>query len=285
MKTPHLSFALIASSALLNGCALSDAENPFEASDFDVPLEIAAGGTKDPPAGHNGMLPSCFWAPGSQAGLRGLAMGKLATTATGLLPTAPTITAACREVIRSAVECALSPRQSVRDPLNGETYTGHWSLATHWYSNPLDTDGQKWVTACMVQRLNVLGQQVDILFEGAHARINENATYDALYPFEESTAFGNLFNSTIQISNDHPAFFAYICSEGDLHGQCPFGPTPWLDHRICDNAPATCGLIYIGSCSAACVANGPYWSCPVPGGFINQKETIRVQLEGPTACY
>ncbi|MRG94054.1 hypothetical protein [Polyangium spumosum] len=276
---------LASSTALLAGCVLSDAENPFGEGDLDVPLETAGIGGEVPPCGTNGFSPPCFWAAGSQTGLRDLAKAKLATTATGLLPLAPTIAAGCREVIRNAVECALSPRQSVRDPVTGETYTGHWSLATGWYSNPLDLNGQKWVTACMVQRLNVLGEHVDVLLEGAHSRITENATYDPLYPFEESSVFGNLFNSTIPPTESMPAFHAYICSEDDLNGQCPIGPTPWLDHRICDDVPSACGLIYIGSCSSTCIKNGAYWSCPVPGGFVYNPETVRVQLEDPTACY
>ncbi|MDI1433020.1 hypothetical protein [Polyangium sorediatum] len=290
MKSSYLLLVLLASStALLNGCVLSEEENPFDAEDFDVGLETAGYGGFDPPFGSNGYGPPCFWDSGSQQALRDLGKVALTSGASGKLPALPTLLASCREVLKNAVECALNPSQSVDDPVNGLTYQGHWGLADEWYYGGLSTDGKRWVTACMVQRLNVLGAHVDILLEGNHPRIVENLANDATYDFEESSAYGNLFDSRATIVPGRPAFSAYVCSELEQIQQCPAsGGLPWIDHRICDQAGNSCGLVYLGACQTACIPNGPageYWSCKPSGAIVYNPHTIRVQLKDPTSCF
>ena len=287
MKLSHL-LVVLASTVLLDGCALSDTENPFGAEDFDVPFETA-GANFEPPAGTNGLLPTCFWDHGSQEALR--ALGKVALTSGpgGGLPVLPTVPAACREVVQYAVECALNPAQSVTDPVNGMTYTGHWSLADTWYSEALSYDGKRWVTACMLQRLNVDGDNVEVLMEANHPRMYQSAVNDAVYTFEESSAYGNLFDSRATLYNGRPTFYAYVCSEAEQAQSCPLaGGQPWINKRVCHLAGNECGLVWLGTCPSACVPNGPndeYWSCKPANGLVYNDYTMRVQLKNPTACY
>ncbi|MDI1449308.1 hypothetical protein [Polyangium sp. 6x1] len=289
MKSPHLLVVLLAAStALLNGCALSDAENPFDAEDFDVGLETAGPGF-EPPLGTNGYGPPCFWDPGSQQALRDLGKVALTSGTGGTLPALPTLLSTCREVVKNAVECALAPSQSVLDRVNGQVYQGHWGLATEWYADALSADGKRWVTACMVQRLNILNQHVDILLEANHTRILEDVANDATFGFEESAAYGNLFDSRTTPVAGRPAFNVYVCSELEQIQQCPLaGGFPWIDRRICDQAGNNCGLVYLGACQSACIPNGPageYWSCKPSYGLVYNDYTIRVQLENPTSCF
>ncbi|HVK68792.1 MAG TPA: hypothetical protein VM694_30250 [Polyangium sp.] len=169
------------------------------------------------------------------------------------------------------------------------TYQGHWGLADEWFYGGLAADGKRWVTACLVQRLNVLGAHVDILLEGNHPRIVENLANDATYDFEESSAYGNLFDSRTPIVPGRPAFSAYVCSELEQIQQCPAGGgKPWIDPRICDQAGNSCGLVYLGACQTACVPNGPageYWSCKPSGAIVYNPHTIRVQLMDSTSCF
>jgi hypothetical protein len=188
----------------------------------------------------------------------------------------------CREVLRSAVECALTREQSVTDPVTGELYTGWWGLAPSWLGDVLNLDGRRYVTACMVQRLNFTGTTVPILLEGSHPAIAQNATFGPQYPIEESTAFGDLFSSTMPLGGLLPAFNAYVCWENLLPSACGLLGLPLLfEERLCDGVPL-CGLTLIGPCSLSCVQNGPYWACR-PHLFASPwTQTVRVKLETAT---
>jgi hypothetical protein len=188
----------------------------------------------------------------------------------------------CREVIRSAVECALTPDQSVSDPVTGETYRGWWGLAPSWLGSVLDTNGRRYVTACMVQRLNSRGARVPILLEGDHPAILHNPAYCQLYPVMESTVFGDLFSSTTPLDGLQPAFDAYVCWEGQLPHECGSADLPsHFESRICGGLPL-CGLTVLGPCNQSCLQHGPYWQCK-PSLFSPWwTQTVRVKVERAT---
>jgi hypothetical protein len=221
----------------------------------------------------NGLLPTCFWSNGAQKTLRALATGPLAD-ANGKMPQMPDILLTCYDTIKYAVECALDDTQSVTNPHNNAVYKGRVGLAPKWRSQALDSEGRRWVTACMVQRLNALGLVVPIVLEADRAPLYESKDADEKYPIEESTAFGDLFSSPDPITLLSPAFTAYVCSEDDVALAC-VDVAHLLQLRLCDNIGLLCGVKYIGKCSAECVANGPYWDCS-KYGFT---QTIRVQTQ------
>jgi hypothetical protein len=238
-----------------------------------------AGGMISPPlqpAGFefaNGLLPTCFWSHGTQKTLRNLANAPLANAA-GTMPAMPDVLPLCYDAIQYTVQCALEAGNTVTNPGNGAVYEGAAGLAPKWRTQPLDADGKRWVTACLVQRLNTLGLKVPILLEGNHSSLYENPKQDAKYPFQESSAFGDLFSSTAPLNGLAPAFTAYVCGEQNFTDVClnPSGP---LNLRLCDNVGLLCGVQYIGKCGSECVADGPYWNCP-DYGF---SQTIRVQTQ------
>ncbi|PTL82891.1 hypothetical protein [Vitiosangium sp. GDMCC 1.1324] len=267
----------------LAGCGST--EEGLEQGLQRAPVEQAA--LKDdraPPKGLNGTSPSCFWANGTQQALRTLG-GIALDQGAGFLSSIPLsqVSQSCRSVLRSAVECALTREQSVRDPVTGELYTGWWGLAPSWLGNVLDTQGRRYVTACMVQRLNYYGTSVPILFEGLHSAIARNPAYDSEYPIEESTVFGDLFSSTTPLLGLLPAFNVYVCWESLLPQSCGLLGLPLLlEKRICDDVPL-CGVVTLGPCALSCVQNGPYWKC---GSDLlsppTWTETVRVKLETAT---
>ncbi|WNG44899.1 hypothetical protein F0U60_12950 [Archangium minus] len=237
---------------------------------------------RDPPKGMNGIRPSCFWAAGTQQALRTLGDAALDQGA-GFLPSIPLsqVSESCRHVLRSAVQCALTREQSVRDPVTGEFYTGWWGLAPSWAGNVLDTSGRRYVTACLVQRLNYYGSSVPILLEGPHSAVARNKDYDSQFPLEESTVFGDLFSSTTPLLGILPAFNVYVCWETLLPQSCGLLGLPLLfEKRICDDA-ILCGLVPLGPCALTCMRNGPYWKCRPPLDLLSPfwTETVRVKLE------
>lgn len=262
-------------SMMLVGCALGVLGCAAE----DESTEVSGGDVMDvglSPTGFeagNGLLPTCFWSTGAQKTLRSLGNGPLAN-AGGSMPSMPSILPLCYSVIKYAVQCALDSSQSVTNPHNGAVYQGAVGLAPNWRTQALDSDGRRFVTACMVQRLNVLGLTVPILLEGDHASLYESTEQDSEYPFAESTAFGDLFSSTAPLTGLTPAFTAYVCGEEDLTDTC-LNVSNLLHIRVCDNLGLLCGMQYIGKCSSKCSANGPYWTCP-NYGF---SQTIRVQTQ------
>jgi hypothetical protein len=90
--------------------------------------------------------------------------------------------------------------------VTGELYRGWWGLAPSWLGGVLNTDGRRYVTACMVQQLNYYGAHVPILLEGNHPALAASVNYSAQYPLAESTVFGDLFSSPTPLLGLLPAF-------------------------------------------------------------------------------
>jgi hypothetical protein len=270
--------------ALLSSCATG----PPDAADADVldaPLEPAAMSYDDrpPPSGLNGLRPACFWAAGAQQALRTLGAAAL-DQGGGTLPSIPTssIPEDCREVLQDTVECALPAGESLLDPVTGVSYEGWWGLASTWMTGALSTSGRRYVTACLVQRLNADGDHVPILLEGPDAAITHDPELAESYSVVESTAFGDLFSSTTALGGILPAFNAYVCWEGLVPQGCGLLGLPILEARICDNLPL-CGLVNLGPCALSCTPDGPYNKCR-PGLLSpSWTQTVRVRLE-PETC-
>lgn len=247
--------------------------------DFDAQ---AITGNQEPPSGTNGLLPSCFWAHGSQRALRTLG-GAALRQSTGAIPSVllSLVPQECREVIQSAVECALPQGQVLSDPVTGAQYTGWWGLAPSWRDGALNLDGRREVTACMLQKLNGHGIKVPILLEGPNPAIAKNQAYDAAFPIQESTMFGDLFSSTIPLLDGLPAFNAFVCWESALPQSCGLLGLPLLGQRMCDDL-LLCGITPVGPCSLACAQNGDYWKCRPTPLSPWWTQTVRVSLATET---
>jgi hypothetical protein len=266
----------------LTGCGGS-AEGLEQAPLLATVEQAALSRDRPPPNGLNGTSPSCFWAHGTQQALRTLGRAAL-DQGGGVLPDIPLsqVSESCRHVLRSALECALTPEQSLRDPVTGELYTGWWGLAPSWSSHGLETEGRRYVTACMVQRLNFYGASVPILLQGRPAALAQSVNYSQEYPLVESTVFGDLFSSTTPLLGVLPAFNVHVCSESVLPQSCgPLG-LPLLEKRICDDVPL-CGLMTLGPCALSCTEEDGYWKCRPNLLAPSWRETVRVRLE-TTSC-
>lgn len=229
----------------------------------------------------NGLSPSCFWDYGVQGYLR--TMGNVALTPNAKLPGIPNnVSSLCYDAIKYAVQCGLGSDVSVMNPKNGASYTGVVGLAPDWKTRALNSDERRWVTACMVQRLNVLGQTVPIVLEGNRSPLYEDTSIDAKYPYEEATAFGDLFSSTVNLAvllPVTPAFTAYVCGEQEVTNSC-LNVANLLQARLCGTVSLLCGMQYIGQCADVCTTvDGAYWDCPVPGSQDRFTQTVRVQSQ------
>jgi len=294
--------ALASTITVLHGCAPADDVMPIEGISLSVDPAATCTYCYEPPTGRNGLIPLEFWSDTSQSAMREIQYYPLAGSGSVTLPSGevvpklptPPYTHALLinhpSVMKHLVQCALGETQAVYDTVNNAVYRGWWGLAKPWYTGDLagNPNMQEWVTACMIARLNNLGVHVGILLEGAKPVIEVNSTYDPIFWFNESTVYGNMFASTKTISSTSPAFDAFLCREDSLVATCPGdGGQEWVDRRLCDNAPATCGLIDIGRCARPipsgghCMPNGEHWECEVLPGAVFTGQTIGVQLEVP----
>ena len=133
----------------------------------------------------------------------------------------------------------------------GENYSfkGSIGLAPDWIDRGLGLEEERWVSACMLARVNYFGKKVQISMRAdrpdSFFELSQEERRD--YSIYEGGFFGNLFT-------DHPV--AYTCS-GDRTAL--EAADPILSDRICTQAsgnttqngdPLTmCNFILTGSCS------------------------------------
>jgi hypothetical protein len=135
------------------------------------------------------------------------------------------------------VECALPEGDVVTKTVQGQAVEleGALGLAPEWKDGACDDDCQAWVSACLLARVNVTGETVDLWLAADHPAIGLGRD-DALVTYE-ATFYGNLFQAPEVRS---------VC-RGPQGGQLG----DYLDDRTCDGQPPEdCGFTDWGDCSA-----------------------------------
>jgi len=107
-----------------------------------------------------------------------------------------------REVLKYLIDCALPKGVQVSSTVNGKVYyfQGSAGLASQWLNRTMTLSEQRWVSACLLSRVNFFGEKVKI---SMRANINQvdkipdflqtSAQELASYPFFEGGFYGNLF--------------------------------------------------------------------------------------------
>ncbi|MFT3775269.1 MAG: hypothetical protein QM820_58725 [Minicystis sp.] len=235
-----------------------------------------------PPAGMNGKNPDCFWNKGTMNAYRLLASGALNYEGTGQVPNVSNMFPSEKcyiEAMENAIGCALAEGKTLSDA-QGNVFSGWWGLAEGWSTGPLDSDGRRWVTGCMAERLNALGFEVAILLEGKNDAIHFNAFWQSYMTFNESNAYGDVFAGP-----DNTISPVYVCWSPDLEQLCidtGCNPSDYLDKRICDTDHKACNLVIIGKCADRCYTNAtnPYPTCIRPDSTYDD-HPVHVRLEPP----
>jgi hypothetical protein len=133
------------------------------------------------------------------------------------------------------VECALPENDSVTYDIAGTSYTfeGSLGLAPAWKTNACDLSCQRWVSACMLARLNKAGEHLEISLRGEHPALKAPKSEHKTYESREATYYGNLFAAPDQI---------FVCLSPDK-SELP---------RVCGDDMAECPMNVVGSCAQAC---------------------------------
>lgn len=252
------------------------------ADDEDLAEAQQAGTGGNPNTGGNHHLGRWILPPATVAQYQVVGAAALDADGDGVLPSINWGHSHGYDVWDNLVYCALGVGQSLTEP-NGAVHQGHFGLATSWTTTPLTTHQQRFVTGCMLQRLNAWGHEVPILLEGRTSPIYHWAADEVDYPWDESTVWGNVFVP----SGAAPAI--YVCSSGALFAECNEdidGTNDWLEERICDGLGADCGLAVMGLCSDVCTlqttsGGDTYEECTGASGRFRQ--TVHVQLPSTEA--
>jgi hypothetical protein len=148
-----------------------------------------------------------------------------------------------RQFLKYVVSCALPADKSVSISVDGQSYTypGLLGMAPQWGEDggSCDEECQRWVSGCVLARVDFLGVERMISLRGANKGLRTSEHEAHQYPVREATYFGNLFV---------PGQPRYLC----------LSPGQKQDERVCGDSLANCPMEVVGSCAQACAHEGAH---------------------------
>jgi hypothetical protein len=158
-----------------------------------------------------------------------------------------------REYFTYIVSCALSDSQSV--VADGATYRGSIGLAPGWVNSGMTTSDKRWVSACLLARVNAYGVSVEISMQGANPALAASTAERATHPLAEGAFYGNLFVGEGQKME-------MVACRGAAQAS---GETGDLVNRDCaepgSNGLTQCGFQYAGDCLDFSPATPSAYAC------------------------
>jgi hypothetical protein len=189
---PNASFVaiLVVGSSSLAGCTV-----PTEADD-DVVGVTQQAETEDNGLDTNGFTNNGFTNNGfTNNGLisTGLISNNLYSTTAFQNISWDTVT---QKFFKYVVGCALSPNQTVTVTLDGVDYTfsGSLGIAPAWGTAACNAACQQRVSACVMARVNYLGQTVLISLRNS-SLLTTTPAEETAFPYVEGAYYGNIFTS------------------------------------------------------------------------------------------
>jgi hypothetical protein len=167
------------------------------------------------------------------------------------------------ELLAYMVSCALPEGETLA--VAGEELHGSLGLAPAWLDDGLDLSGRRWVSACLLARVNYFGVEVHLSLRGATDALTASAEEQAAYGLYEGAFWGDLFsNETAQKSS---------CSSALKASGSQAGTLPLRECTVTDVATGLtrCDFTPAGVCENVCSGA----SC---GG---ESEVIHVYLATP----
>lgn len=157
-----------------------------------------------------------------------------------------------RETLRYIVGCALPANQTITLDIQGQTYDfpGQLGLASEWGEPGSSCDGkcQQWVSACVISRLDYLGEPLLISLRGENPGLKTTKSERTQYTDREATYYGDIFLKPMKL---------YAC----------LAPGKTQIPRVCGPSIATCGVDVLGQCEDLCGhprGDGAFPDCRVP---------------------
>jgi hypothetical protein len=283
-----LSAAAIGASALSMGCSGAGGDNESSgAPAMDDTLYSTMAGIHGT-GGNNNLHPLDFHA--NKVNLFGATLAALAAYAPSdatwwLANSAPNSallgTTGGREVLKYAVQCALSTSSTVRAQLGSSamSFTGQSIVTTTsgWKTAALTRDATDDLFTCLLAHLNAHGVEVPINISGPH--IVNAPGYDPAFDWEEA-----LWAVKVLVDEDGGvAFNLYVWPMNDLT-QCADHVTG-LSDRVCGLSDDACGLTVRTDRDDACTETATGWFCDDVSGHPLPAVLTRLKAADATSMY
>ncbi|MDQ3368876.1 MAG: hypothetical protein M3680_25915 [Myxococcota bacterium] len=171
-----------------------------------------------------------------------------------------------REVLEYLISCAIPSGVTLEGTAaDGVTYSfgGSLGLAPRWDTRRLTLGERRWVSACMLARVNNGGHSILISLRGPHNALTVTAAEANEYYLEEGSFYGDIFTP----AGEDPVFLACRGSDlvaGELDStfalrQCT-QPTA-------EGSTTLCGMTYAGDCAD----HGSAWACTTATGSFYER--------------
>jgi len=127
--------------------------------------------------------------------INGIAINSLSNNLYELTSTDLLATDEGREVLKYAISCAIPYGIALTSSYAGMTYNfvGEIGLAPGWLDRGLRDTEQRWVSACLLARVNRFGVPVSISIRGPHDALQVTEEEAVTYSVEEGSFYGNVF--------------------------------------------------------------------------------------------
>ena len=148
-----------------------------------------------------------------------------------------------REFLKYVVSCALPDDEVIKMTIDGQSYSfpGSLGMEPQWgeRGGSCDESCQRWITACVLARVDFLGVERPISVRGLNQGLKTTGKEAKDFPVREATYFGNVFA---------PGKPLYAC----------LTPGMTTDVRVCGDSMASCPMKVVGSCADACAYEGQF---------------------------
>jgi hypothetical protein len=148
-----------------------------------------------------------------------------------------------REFLKYVVSCALPDDEVIKMTIDGQSYSfpGSLGMEPQWgeRGGSCDESCQRWITACVLARVDFLGVERPISVRGLNQGLKTTGKEAKDYPVREATYFGNVFA---------PGKPLYAC----------LSPDQTTDVRVCGDDMKNCPMQVVGSCAKACAVEGKF---------------------------
>jgi hypothetical protein len=170
-------------------------------------------------------------------------------------------TADGRELYSYIVSCALPEKESIETKIPGAedtappdtlytcsnehcVFPGSVGLAEDWIDHPLNRKGQRWITACLLARVNAYGISQKISLRGVAPELSISPDEAKTYSLQEGAFYGDIFGDP-----DGPLDWNACRGKDQAAGE-----SGGLEMRDCtepdpnDASHTKCGFKYAGDC-------------------------------------
>jgi hypothetical protein len=224
----------------------------------------------------------------NRAGINRLAATRLASgRVTGLRmkvsPSAAALLATPegQDVFGLMVTCAMPAQVSIVATIGGSDveFAGDAGLAPQWLFGGLDESSQRWVSACMLARVNGNDLMIPISMRGPSAALASSGDERATWTLEEGAFFGNVFTpvgAPIQWFACRGRDKAAAGNVGNLADRTCAAPDP------ANPGFTLCGFTFAGDCGSF-AADQACESFSSTGTYYRQCHTAPLQARGCAA--